>query len=130
MAKIVNEYDLTGKSLMITARKDGFRRGGISHSTTETLHSVDEFTDEQLGQIMAESGKNLIVWVVEVKGMEDSSKPATLPDDAVARVIAAIVELEAAGEKINVANLTAKVGFKVTGELKDQALAELEKDKE
>lgn len=130
MAKIVNEYDLTGKSLMITARKDGFRRGGISHSTTETLHSVDEFTDEQLGQIMAESGKNLIVRVVEVKGMEDSSKPATLPDDAVARVIAAIFELEAAGEKINVANLTAKVGFKVTGELKDQALAELEKDKE
>lgn len=129
MAKIVNEYDLTGKSLMITARKDGFRRGGISHSTTETLHSVDEFTDEQLGQIMAESGKNLIVRVVEVKGMEDSSKPAALPDDAVARVIAAIAELEAAGEKINVANLTAKVGFKVSGELKDQALAELENDK-
>ena len=129
MAKIVNEYDLTGKSLMITARKDGFRRGGISHSAKETLHSVDEFTDEQLGQIMTESGKNLIVRVVEVKGMEDGIQSPSVPDDALDKVIAAIAELEAAGEKINVANLTAKVGFKVTGELKDQALAELEKDK-
>lgn len=129
MAKIVNEYDLTGKSLMITARKNGFRRGGISHPAQETLHSVDEFTDEQLGQIMAESGKNLIVRVVEVKGMEDGIQSPSVPDDALDKVIAAIAELEAAGEKINVANLTAKVGFKVSGELKDQALAELENDK-
>ena len=129
MAKIVNENDITGKSLLITARKDGFRRGGIKHSVQETLHSVDEFTDEQLGQIMAESGKNLIVRVVEVKGMEDGIQPPSVPDDALDKVIAAITELEAAGEKINVANLTAKVGFKVSGELKDQALAELENDK-
>ena len=36
---------------------------------------------------------------------------------------------EAAKEKINVTNLTAKVGFKVSGELKDRAIAELENDK-
>lgn len=129
MTKIVNESDLTGKSLLISAKKDGFRRGGIRHSTKETLHSVDEFTDEQLGQIMAERGQNLVVQVVEVKGMEGGNQPPAVPENALELVKAAIAELETAGDKINVANLTAKTGFKVSGELKDQALAELENDK-
>lgn len=130
MARIINEYDFTGKSLIISAKKDGFRRGGIAHTAKETLHSADEFSDEQLGQIMAESGKELIVQVVEVKGMEGGSQPPAVPENALDRVKAAIAELEAAGDKINVANLTAKAGFKVSGELKDHALAELENDKE
>lgn len=130
MAKIVDGYDFSGKSLLISAKVDGFRRGGCRHSATETLHSADEFSDEQLGQIMAESGKELIVQVVEVKGMEGGSQPPAFPENALDRVKAAIAELEAAGDKINVANLTAKACFKVSGELKDQALAELENDKE
>ena len=127
MARIINEYDLTGKSLIISAKKDGFRRGGIAHTAKETLHSADEFSDEQLGQIMAESGKNLIVQVVEVKGMEGGSQPPTVTEDALDKVKAAISELETAKEKVNVANLSAKVGFKVSGELKDQAIAEMAK---
>ncbi len=130
MARIINEYDVTGKSLLITAKVNGFRRGGIAHSDKETLHSVDEFSDEQLGQILAENGKGLIVKVVEVKGMEDGNQPPAVPEDALDKVKAAISELEAAKEKINVTNLTAKVGFKVSGELKDRAIAEMAKPQE
>ncbi|MBS4773426.1 MAG: hypothetical protein KHX55_04025 [Proteobacteria bacterium] len=125
MAKIVDGYDFSGKSLLITAKVDGFRRGGCRHSATETLRSVDEFSDEQLGQILAESGQNLIVKVVEVKGMEGGGQPPAVPENALKLVKAAIAELEAAGDKINVANLTAKAGFKVSGALKDQAIAEM-----
>lgn len=76
MEKTEDEFKMGGKSLLITAKVDGFRRGGIRHSTTETLHSVSEFTPEQLAQIMAESGKELIVKVVEVKGMEGGQPAA------------------------------------------------------
>ena len=130
MEKTEDEFKMGGKSLLITAKVDGFRRGGIRHSTTETLHSVSEFTPEQLAQIMAESGKELIVKVVEVKGMEGGSQPPTVPEDALDKVKAAISELETAKEKVNVANLSAKVGVKVSGELKDQAIAEMAKPQE
>ena len=40
MEKTEDEFKMAGKSLLITAKVDGFRRGGIRHSTTETLHSV------------------------------------------------------------------------------------------
>lgn len=130
MARIINGYDFTGKSLIISASKDGFRRGGIAHTAKGVMHSADEFSDEQLGQIMAESGKNLIVQVVEVKGMEGGSQSPAVPEDALDKVKAAISELETAKEKVNVANLSAKVGFKVSGELKDQAIAEMAKPQE
>lgn len=130
MARIINGYDFTGKSLIISAQKDGFRRGGIAHTAKGIMHSADEFSDEQLGQIMAESGKNLIVQVVEVKGMEGGSQLPTVPEDALDKVKAAISELETAKEKVNVANLSAKVGFKVSGELKDKAITEMAKPQE
>lgn len=75
MEKTEDEFKMAGKSLLITAKVDGFRRGGICHSATETLHSVSEFTPEQLAQIMAENEKELIVKVVEVKRMEGGSQP-------------------------------------------------------
>lgn len=130
MEKTEDEFKMAGKSLLITAKVDGFRRGGICHSATETLHSVSEFTPEQLAQIMAENEKELIVKVVEVKGMEGGSQPPAVPEDALDKVKAAISELETAKEKVNVANLSAKVGFKVSGELKDQAIAEMAKPQE
>ena len=110
MARIINGYDFTGKSLIISASKDGFRRGGIAHTAKGVMHSADEFSDEQLGQIMAESGKNLIVQVVEVKGMEGGSQPPAVPEDALDKVKAAISELEMAKEKVNVANLSFIIG--------------------
>lgn len=130
MEKTEDEFKMKGKSLLITAKVDGFRRGGIAHTAKGVMHSADEFSDEQLGQIMAESGKNLIVQVVEVKGMEGGSQPPAVPEDALDKVKAAISELETAKEKVNVANLSAKVGFKVSGELKDKAIAEMAKPQE
>lgn len=130
MEKTEDEFKMGGKSLLIKAKVNGFRRGGIAHTAKGVMHSADEFSDEQLGQIMAESGKNLIVQVVEVKGMEGGSQPPAVPEDALDKVKAAISELEMAKEKVNVANLSAKVGFKVSGELKDQAIAEMAKSQE
>ena len=130
MEKTEDEFKMGGKSLLIKAKVNGFRRGGIAHSDKETLHSVSEFTPEQLGQIMAESGKGLIVKVVEVKGMEGGNQPPAITEDALDKVKVAISELETAKEKVNVANLSAKVGFKVSGELKDQAIAEMAKPQE
>lgn len=66
MAKKENETK--AKALLITAKVNGFRRGGIAHSVTETLHEVEKFSPIQLAQIMAENGKNLMVKEVEVKG--------------------------------------------------------------
>ncbi len=113
-------FDLTGKALLIRAKSEGFRRGGIRHSVAETLHSVDEFTDEQLGQILADSGKNLIVKIVEVKPTqaEDVQKVADL-----------IKSFLGQGKKPNVAELSQAAGFKVSGELKEQALKLLEEVK-
>lgn len=117
MPEIEDEYDLTGKSLLITARREGFRRGGIAHSKTETLHSADEFTGEQLAQIMAENGKELIVKVVEVKDMHDAD------DETIAKVAEAIRKLTADGKKANVKELTEFLGFDVDGKTKEKALA-------
>lgn len=41
------------KMLKITAKRDGFRRGGIEHAGTAE-HPVSKFTKEQLAQIRAE----------------------------------------------------------------------------
>lgn len=66
MAK--KDNDTKNKALLITAKVEGFRRGGIAHSINETLHEVEKFSPEQLAQIRAENGKNLLVKEVEVKG--------------------------------------------------------------
>ncbi len=71
MEKILN---LEGKALLISAKSDGFRRGGIRHPAAETLHETSEFDQEQLEQILAESGKNLVVKVVEVKSAAKATK--------------------------------------------------------
>ncbi|HXG29327.1 MAG TPA: HI1506-related protein [Nevskiales bacterium] len=42
------------KVLRITSKRDGFRRGGIAHSTTPTDHPIDRFTKEQLAAIKTE----------------------------------------------------------------------------
>jgi len=41
------------KMLKITAKRDGFRRGGIAHVGT-VEHPVKNFSKEQLAQILAE----------------------------------------------------------------------------
>lgn len=41
--------------LKITSKKDGFRRCGVEHPATPTLHEEDAFTDEQIEILKAES---------------------------------------------------------------------------
>lgn len=58
------------KIIRITARKDGFRRAGMAHSTTPTDHPADSITKEQLAALKAEP--MLTVQELEV----DEKKPA------------------------------------------------------
>jgi hypothetical protein len=51
--------------LKITSKKDGFRRCGVEHPATPTLHKDDAFTDEQIKILKAEP--MLIVDEVEDK---------------------------------------------------------------
>lgn len=40
--------------IKITAKKDGFRRAGMAHPASPTLHADDAFTPEQLAAIETE----------------------------------------------------------------------------
>lgn len=52
--------------IRITAKREGFRRAGMAHSTTPTTHKVKAFTAAQLEQMKAES--MLVVEEVEAPG--------------------------------------------------------------
>lgn len=41
--------------IRITAKREGFRRAGIAHSTKPTFHPAKAFTAEQLADLKAES---------------------------------------------------------------------------
>lgn len=68
--------DLTGKGLLISAKCDGFRRGGIAHPVKKTLRPAADFSEEQLRQILAENGKDLTVEIVDLKKVEVPKRPA------------------------------------------------------
>lgn len=68
--------DLTGKGLLISAKRDGFRRGGIAHPVKKTLRPAADFSEEQLRQILAENGKDLTVEIVDLKKVEAPKQPA------------------------------------------------------
>ena len=57
MEKTEDEFKMAGKSLLITAKVDGFRRGGICHSATETLHSVSEFVTSRVSHALVAGRK-------------------------------------------------------------------------
>lgn len=40
--------------ILITSKREGFRRAGVEHSSTPTLHADDRFTKEQLAALKAE----------------------------------------------------------------------------
>jgi len=41
-------------AIRITAKKDGFRRCGVAHSATATVHPSDRFGKNELGALKAE----------------------------------------------------------------------------
>ena len=61
------------KYVKITSAIDGFRRGGIAHSTEPVIHEVSDFTREQLAQIEAEQ---TLVCVFFEKEDKTQSQPA------------------------------------------------------
>lgn len=59
--------------IIITAKKDGFRRCGVAHSAKPVEHQDDAFTPEQLAELQADP-----MLVVELTGVKES-KPAPKP---------------------------------------------------
>lgn len=110
------EFDFEGKELQITAKRDGFRRGGIAHSSKPTTYKADDLTSEQIAQFLAEP--ELVVVVLDKKDKE----PELTEAEQIAKVAVAVKALETEGKNINVTNLSEKVGFKVTGAVKDKAV--------
>lgn len=55
--------------IIITAKKDGFRRCGLVHSAKPVEHQDDVFTPEQLAELQAEP-----MLVVELVATEDQGK--------------------------------------------------------
>jgi hypothetical protein len=79
----------------ITARRDGFRRAGLSHPASPVEHRVGIFTDEQIEALLAEpmlivepSGMPLERWLEEADAdrerlaEEEAAKAAALADAA------------------------------------------------
>jgi hypothetical protein len=60
--------------IIITAKKDGFRRCGVAHPATTTEHKDDAFTEEQLEELLAEP--MLVVQQVDDSAVKSGSKDA------------------------------------------------------
>ena len=58
--------------ITITAKTEGFRRGGIAHSKTPVEYPDDAFTAEQLAELLAEP--LLIVDLSDKSDKSDKSK--------------------------------------------------------
>ena len=61
--------------IVITAKKDGFRRAGIAHPARATAHADDSITAEQLEMLQAEP-------MLAVQVTEDAAKKAGSPASA------------------------------------------------
>ncbi|MDY0212557.1 MAG: HI1506-related protein [Desulfuromonadaceae bacterium] len=72
----------------ITAKKDGFRRCGIAHTSKPTEYEVDRFSAQELAQLRTEP-----MLVVEVMPTLESAKPPTA--QALATLIGEAETLEA-----------------------------------
>ena len=58
--------------IRITAKREGFRRAGITHPTTPTEYPLERFAPEQLEALQAEP--MLVVDLVSPPADEDASK--------------------------------------------------------
>ncbi|HGW5506304.1 TPA: HI1506-related protein [Citrobacter koseri] len=87
--------------VLITARREGFRRLGIAHSAKTTTYPDDRFTPAQL--VVLESDPNLIVMRVDNASQDDAAA-------SLAQAQTRIAELEAGMEQLG----------RDAGELKEQ----------
>ncbi|HCT7632565.1 TPA: hypothetical protein OT818_003638 [Citrobacter koseri] len=87
--------------ILITARREGFRRLGIAHSAKTTTYPDDHFTPAEL--VVLESDPNLIVMRVDNVSQDDAAA-------SLAQAQARIAELESGMEQLD----------RDAGELKEQ----------
>jgi hypothetical protein len=66
--------------IIITAKKDGFRRAGVSHPARPTEYRADAFTEEQLAELQAEP--MLVVEIVADKPSDPPPPAAPAPGPA------------------------------------------------
>ena len=65
--------------IIITAKKDGFRRCGLAHSSKPVEHPDDAFTPEQLAELQADP--MLVVELVKAEAPKPVQKPAVKKTD-------------------------------------------------
>ena len=58
-------------AILITSKKQGFRRAGVEHATTPTLYSDDHFTPLQLAALLAEPMLIVQLVVSDPKGIPE-----------------------------------------------------------
>lgn len=62
--------------IRITSKHHGFRRGGIAHPAAPTDYPVEQFSEEQLAQIMHEPTLSFVLVEVEDQPPPEPKKPA------------------------------------------------------
>lgn len=67
--------------IIITAKKDGFRRCGIAHSAKRVEYPADAFSSEQLAELQAEP---MLVVELVVEAQKEPDQPAPLNEKIVA----------------------------------------------
>jgi hypothetical protein len=66
------------KVLVITSKKDGFRRCGIAHPAAATEHPIDKFTADQ--RKMLEAEPMLVVYEKDVPDPAPEPEPELQPE--------------------------------------------------
>lgn len=109
------------KKIRTTANQDGFRRGGVVHSTKPKVWAVNKFTDQQIAQIEAEP-KIVAEIFEEAEDDHDTHEDA----DRLGEIVVAIKGLDPEsdytnndGPKVNA--LGKAVGFDISADERDEA---------
>jgi len=63
IAKALTDMGITAKTLIVTAKAEGFRRAGRPWSTTPETVNVDDFTADQVKALLAEPMLEVVVVV-------------------------------------------------------------------
>lgn len=83
--------------IIITAKKDGFRRCGLAHSAKPVEHKDDAFTPEQLAELQAEP---MLVVELVIDAPKDPGQAAPLGAEIVAEQVVAETTASAAEDHL------------------------------
>lgn len=111
------------KKIRTTSNQDGFRRGGVTHSTKPKVWAVSKFTEQQLAQIEAEP--KIVAEIFEEDESEDEHD--TREDaDRLGEIVVAIKGLDTASDYTvsdgpKVSALAKALGFDISADERDEA---------